>query len=195
MPVIVETAYPRLSPTPTDAELETWFTPTPADLAFADRHSRRSLPAPRIALLVLLKTFQRLGYFPRFAEVPTPILLRVAQSTARAEIPEGLHTYDAPSHRKRLMARIRAFLGVSAFDAAARRIMIGACLEAARSRDDPADVANCAIEELVRQRCELPVLNTLLRAARKARATVNRGYQASIYDTLDEQPKAACKHS
>jgi hypothetical protein len=42
MPVIVETAYPRLSPTPTDAELETWFTPTPADLAFADRHSRRS---------------------------------------------------------------------------------------------------------------------------------------------------------
>ena len=32
------------------------------------------------------------------------------------------------------MARIRAFLDVSAFDAAARRIMIGACLEAARSR-------------------------------------------------------------
>jgi Domain of unknown function (DUF4158) len=84
MPVIVETAYPRLSSTPTDAELETWFTPTPEDLAFADRHSRRSLPAPRIALLVLLKTFQRLGYFPRLAEVPIPILLRVARSTARA---------------------------------------------------------------------------------------------------------------
>jgi TnpA family transposase len=190
MPVIVETAYPRLSSTPTNAELETWFTPTPEDLAFADRHSRRSLPAPRIALLVLLKTFQRLGYFPRLAEVPIPILLRVARSTARAEIPEGLHAYDVPSHRKRLMARIRAFLDVSAFDAAARRIMIGACLEAARSRDDPADIANCAIEELVRQRRELPVLNTLLRAARKARATVNRGYQAAMYHTLDEAARS-----
>jgi hypothetical protein len=178
--------YPRLPAAPTDAELETWFTPTPADLAFADRHSRRSRPAPRIALLVLLKTFQRLGYFPRLADVPTPILVQVARSTARVGIPEELHAYDAPSHRKRLVARIRAFLDVRAFDGAARRIMIGACLEAARGRDDPADIANCAIEELVRQRCELPVLNTLLRAARKARATVNRGYQAALHRALDE---------
>ena len=64
--------------------------------------------------------------------------------------------------------------------------MIGACLEAARSRfDDPADIANCAIEELVRQRRELPVLNTLLRAARKAQGGVNRAIRLPC-TTLDE---------
>ncbi len=73
--------------------------------------------------------------------------------------------------------------------------MIGACLEAARSRDDPADVANCAIEELVRQRCELPVLNTLLRAARKARELSTAAIRLAYMIPLMRQPKAACKHS
>lgn len=186
MPTITETAYPRLKPVPTDAELETWFAPTPADLAFADRHSRRSRPGPRIALLALLKTFQHLGYFPRLAEIPPPILLRIARATGRAQFPEDLSGYDTSSYRTRLIARIRTHLGVSAFDAAARRIMIGACLDAARGRDDPADIVNCAIEELVRQRYELPALATLLRAAHKARCAVNRGYQRALHQALGD---------
>ena len=61
MPVIADTAYPRLPAEPGPAELDA-FTPDAAELAFAARRTRR--PAPRLALLVLLKTFQRLGHFP-----------------------------------------------------------------------------------------------------------------------------------
>lgn len=186
MPTITEIAYPCLKLAPTEVELEAWFTPTPADLAFADRHSRRSRPGPRIVLLVLLKTFQHLGYFPKLADVPVPILVRIAHTTGRARVPEELFAYDTSSYRKRLMARIRSHLGVSGFDTAARRIMIGTCLDAARGRDDPADIVNCAIEELVRRRYELPTLSVLLRAARKARASVNRGYLSNLHQALDE---------
>lgn len=85
----------------------------------------------------------------------------------------------------RLMARVREHLGVTGFDATARRVLIRASFDAARRCDDPADIVNCAIEELVRQRFELPALGTLLRAARSARAIVNRGYLASIHQALD----------
>lgn len=68
---VSDTAYPRLKAHPTDAELEELFTPTLAEMAFALKQTRR--PTPRVALLVLLKTFQRLGYFPLFANVPLPM--------------------------------------------------------------------------------------------------------------------------
>jgi len=185
MPALPEIAYPCLKPVPTDRELDAWFTPTAADLAFADRHTRRGRPGPRIVLLVLLKTFQHLGYFPRLAEVPAPILVRITQATGRAQVPEGLFTYDSSSYRTRLTARIRAHLEVMAFDPVARRILIATCLDAARSRDDTADIVNCAIEELVRQRYELPLQTLLLRAARTARATINRGYRNALHQALD----------
>jgi hypothetical protein len=44
------------------------FTPTLAELAFAEQQTRR--PASHIALLVFLKTFQRLGYFVQLTAVP-----------------------------------------------------------------------------------------------------------------------------
>jgi Domain of unknown function (DUF4158) len=67
MPVIADTAYPRLPAEPGPAELEA-FTPERVELAFA--RQRTPQPGPRLALLVLLKTFQRLGYFARLADVP-----------------------------------------------------------------------------------------------------------------------------
>src|SRR4051812_4043030 len=48
MPVIAETAYPRLPAEPEPAELEA-FTPEPAEIAFARQKTRQ--PGPRLALL------------------------------------------------------------------------------------------------------------------------------------------------
>jgi hypothetical protein len=53
-------------------------------------------------------------------------------------------------------------------------------LEAARTRDDLADIINVAIEELVRHRYELPAFGTLLRITRTARAFVNRSYHRQV---------------
>src|SRR3954462_15010522 len=59
-----------------------------------------------------------------------------------------------------------------------------ASVEAAHAREDVADIINAAIEELVRQRFELPAFGTLVKLATAARATVNRGYHRRIADAL-----------
>jgi hypothetical protein len=61
------------------------------------------------------------------------------------------------------MQLIRSYVGVSAYDATARKIVTNASLAASRTRDDLADIINVAIEELVRQRCELPAFGMLLK--------------------------------
>ncbi|MBV8968543.1 MAG: hypothetical protein JO331_05710 [Verrucomicrobia bacterium] len=63
--------------------------------------------------------------------------------------------------------------------------MLQTCLASARVREDLADIVNAAIEELLRQRYELPGFSTLFRAARAARVTVNRGYYRQIYQATD----------
>jgi hypothetical protein len=47
-----------------------------------------------------------------------------------------------------------------------------------------------AIEELIRQRYELPGFSTLFRAARVARVAVNRGYHCQIYQATDPVARA-----
>ncbi len=48
------------------------FTPTLFEMGFAEKRTRE--PVPRIGLLVLLKTFQRLGYFVKLSEVPKSVV-------------------------------------------------------------------------------------------------------------------------
>jgi polysaccharide pyruvyl transferase WcaK-like protein len=94
--------------------------------------------------------------------------------------------YDASSVRRRHMAFVRDYVGVSAWCEAAQTVMIDACRQAAKTRDDLADIVNIALEELVRQRYELPAFNTVLRAARAARTEINQGYYAQVRERLSD---------
>src|SRR5436190_1119369 len=49
-----------------------WMSMGHAGAYFVHRRTRQ--PGPRLALLVLLKTFQRLGYFIPLGQVPTPVV-------------------------------------------------------------------------------------------------------------------------
>ena len=60
MPSIHETAYPRLKSAIGEKELERYYTPTKEELALALSSANGS--TGRLSFLVLLKTFQRLGY-------------------------------------------------------------------------------------------------------------------------------------
>jgi Domain of unknown function (DUF4158) len=188
MPSASDTAYPRLKANPTAKELDEIYTPNIFELVFADKRTRQ--PAPRIGLLLLLKTFQRLGYFVRYADIPQPIVRHITQSAGHSEVPERMAAYDASTVRDRHMALVPSFVGVSAYGHAARRVIVEASLEAARTRDDLTDIINVAIEELVRQRYELPAFSTLLTIARAARARVNREYQERVYAALDDLSRA-----
>lgn len=185
---ISDSAYPRLKSHPNEAELDTLFTPTLAEMAFALKQTRR--PGPRVALLVLLKTFQRLGYFPRFADVPLAMIKHIAAAAECPEVGGEIRVYDHSTYRMRQMNQVRVFLSVSAFDDAARRLVVEASVAAARTRDDLADIINIAIEELVRHRYELPAFSTLARIARTARSTVNRGFHRRIAASLTHATKA-----
>ena len=72
MTSIHETAYPRFKQELTSRDLRDIYTPTVEELKFAKRFTRRA-PA-KLYLIILLKSVQRLGYFPMLAEIPPVII-------------------------------------------------------------------------------------------------------------------------
>jgi histone H3/H4 len=132
------------------------------ELAFAEERTKE--PTPCVGLLLLLKTFQRLGYFIRLDEIPKSIVRQVCKAAGFEEIPDGLAAYDASTAQHRHMVLVRSWLGATPFDRNARRVMVEASVHASRVREDLADIINTAIEELVRQRFELPAFSALMRA-------------------------------
>ena len=92
-----DTAYPLLKENPTGRELEELFTPNLLELGFAGENTRQAIP--RLGLLLLLKSFQKLGYFVRLAEIPPPIVLHVANGSLLSLITEGygFASFGAPA--------------------------------------------------------------------------------------------------
>src|SRR5260370_236714 len=72
MTSIERTAYPRFTRAPSVKELGVMYTPTPADVAFVATHARG--PAQKFALMILLKVYQRLGYFPELQTIPGAVI-------------------------------------------------------------------------------------------------------------------------
>jgi hypothetical protein len=92
MTAIHETAYPRIRSNLSDHELETLYTPMPDDLVFLHRTTKSTVAV--FGGLVLLKTFQRLGYFPPMDTLP-PSLIQHLATTMGVLIPDVLlQQYD-----------------------------------------------------------------------------------------------------
>jgi Domain of unknown function (DUF4158) len=70
---------------PSARELADVYTPNFVELVWAEKRTRES--APRVGLLALLKTFQRLGYFVSLPEVPRPILEHGVAATSNRKPP------------------------------------------------------------------------------------------------------------
>ena len=103
-----DTSYPVLNASPSAHELDRAFTPDLFELAFAEQHTRQ--PVPLVGLLLLLKTFQRLGYFVQLSDIPLSILRRVSHTARFQSVPEGLSTYDSSTTRREHMALVRSFM-------------------------------------------------------------------------------------
>lgn len=72
MASIERTAYPRFKRTVSDRELHESFTPRRGEIAWARENTRT--PEHLLALVVLLKSYQRLGYFPELSDVPALVI-------------------------------------------------------------------------------------------------------------------------
>jgi len=180
MASIDRTAYPRFKRAPTARELDEIYMPTTEDHAFVEATARGE--GHHLTLMIVLKGFQRLGYAPRLAEVPGAVVQHIRACLHLP--PDVAPGYDSPRTLYRHHQAIRQYLGVSADGRAARHAAVVAVHQAAQVMDNPADLINVAIEELVRQRFELPAFSTLDHIAQRVRTLVNRGVFARVHAHL-----------
>jgi hypothetical protein len=175
MASIERTAYPRFKANPTATELRDVYTPTLPEAEFV--HAGARGPSSLLCLTMLLKAFQRLGYFPPVAGVP-PVVVDHLRSFLRVD--PDVQPDVTPRTLYRHHQAVRAYLGVEAWGHAGRHAALVAAAEAAEVLNNPADLINVAMEELVRQRHELPAFSTLDRMAGRTRTVVNRRLFATV---------------
>lgn len=179
MTSIDRTVYPRLRSQPSDVELTKAWSPTPGDVEFGKATTRGD--GQLLGFVLMLKGFQHLGYFPMPEEVPQAV---VAHVRLRLGLSPDAQTVLPERSRYRYHAAIRKHLGVEAFGERARRFAAEVMEQAARTMDDPADLVNVGVEELVRGRFELPGFTTLDRLARHVRNAVNSRLFARVDERL-----------
>ena len=186
MTAIERTAYPRLRRNPSARDLAILYTPTEAELAWATTTARDE--AHRLHRLLWLKCFQGLGYFPRLQEIPPPISehLRTFLELDPA-VPRG---YGQDRTLYRHQTAVRAYLQVLVFGEAARAAVSARVRTAATVLDNPADLINVAIEELVRLRYELPAFSTLDRLVEQVRTEVNQALFTQVAMCLTAEATA-----
>ncbi len=188
MPITGDTAYPRLASRPSASDLARWYTPNDDEVAFARMHTRAD--GARLALLVLLKTFQHLGRFEPLASLPSSIVEHIARSQGFLFLPDAYLNSDRSSARHTHISLIRGYLGVKPFSAGGEAAMTAALRDIAGVREDIPDLINAAVEELVRQRFELPGFSTIDKAARRVRLEVNAALHTQIAAKLSPEARS-----
>ncbi len=184
MTSIERTAYPRFTRAPSVKELRTLYTPTPTDIAFVATTARG--PSQKFGLMILLKVYQRLGYFPRPETIPGAIISHIR---AVLKLDANVVPDIASNHTLyRYHAEIRKHLEIISDGKHIRHVAAQAMHQAAHSMESPADLISAAVEVLVKEQCELPAFGTLERMARRIRTMVHRGIYRRIAGRLtDEQ--------
>jgi hypothetical protein len=181
--LIERTAYPRFAPRPSARELARLYTPNLREEGLAVRATRGG-KGQILAFLVMLKSFQRLGYFPKPEEVPEAV---VSHLRSRLGLPEDVPATPPRRSRQRYRDAIREHLCVNPYGDDARRVAVEAVAKAAATMDDPADLVNVAVEGLVKERFELPAFSALDRLVRKVRHAGN----SRLFSRVDEGLSAA----
>ena len=196
MTSIERTAYPRFKRQFTTKELTEIYTPTKSEIAFAYNTTKGE--SNILSLLVIFKSFQRLGYFPSIADIPLKIINHIRSHVKFA--PDIVLGYENNKTMYRHRTAIREYLQVKSFNQTALHLAVSAVNESAQVMDNPADLMNVAIAELIKNRYELPGFNTLNRLVRRVRNVVNQNlfnlvisrlnndYQQRLLDLLDNHP-------
>jgi Domain of unknown function (DUF4158) len=184
MTAIERTAYPSFKQQPSPQELTELYTPTLEELAFAQAQSASKSRGFRV--LVLLKSFQRLGYFPHSEWVPLSV---IGHLRTVLKLSPSVSSVAPLRSRHRYQQAIRDYLHVTSYNPTAQKLAASAMTQAAETMDYPADLINVAIEALVKAHYELPAFSTLDRLAGNIRSIVNtRLFQqvASSLSTLEQ---------
>jgi hypothetical protein len=154
MTAIERTAYPRFKQILSGKDLAEIYTPTPAERFIAHRSTKGRVA--EVGFLVLLKTYQRLGRFVPLSEVPSSIIEHIAKPFEPQLHSSDLGTYDTSGTRQRHILLIRALQKLKPYGPEARTCFLKAMVEAGKTKEDLADLINVALDELTKNRFELP---------------------------------------
>ena len=132
MASIERTAYPRFSRVFTSRELQDVYTPITEEILFARLQVRTD--SSLLCVVVLLKCFQRLHYFPSLPGVPTPVVDHVRSCL---HLPPHLPLVcDQPKTLYRYHVAIREHLNVNAYKGRqSRHTAVHAAYQAAEVMD------------------------------------------------------------
>jgi len=155
MASIERTAYPRFRRLVTARELAV-LSPSEDEVAWARERTRSD--EHLLALVLSLRCFGRLGYFPRPEDVPLAVLEHVRRCL---DLPEGTAASCGSPTAKFQRALVRERLGVVHDLERARAVSAEAIGSAALVKNDPPDLINVALEMLVKASLELPGFSTL----------------------------------
>ncbi|MEV0353508.1 DUF4158 domain-containing protein [Nonomuraea sp. NPDC050680] len=127
------------------------------------------------------------GLFPEAQRHPCSAL----RAHPRDDRPAGGGAGDAAERSaKRHRSFVRTRMGVTYDAARVREVADEAIRKAAQAKDNPADLINVALEELVRAECELPGYTTPDEMTKKIRTEVNRGFFALVSGRVDAGARA-----
>jgi TnpA family transposase len=186
MAAIERTAYPRFKQALTQSELDEFYTPTEGEVAFV--HQTAAGRTQQLALMILLKSFQKLGYLPRLSQVPGQVQVHIAQSLGWLLPPE---LGDVPrSTRHRYRQAIHDYLDIQPYRTGGAAVVEQIVRQAAQTMSDPADLINVAIEQLIVDRFELPAYSTLDETVNHIRHQAHQQLYVQITAPLTPEQKA-----
>ncbi|WP_331754319.1 Tn3 family transposase (plasmid) [Streptomyces sp. NBC_00012] len=180
------TAYPRFKRLITAHELYLFFSPTRDELAWVS--DATDCDEHLLALLLMLKSYQRMGCFPKLEDVPEQVVEFVRR---QVELPEGtLPVYQAEKTAKNHRGVIRKRVGVLYDQAQARRIAEQSIRKEAAAKNRPADLINIALEKVVEAGLELLAFSTFDAMASKVRREVNTATCDGIHGRISPAERA-----
>ncbi|MFD3415893.1 DUF4158 domain-containing protein [Streptomyces cyaneofuscatus] len=186
MTSIERTAYPRFKRLITAHELHLFFAPTREEAAWAAE--RMDSDGHQLALLLALKSYQRMGRFPKPDEYPEMVVDFVRRTV---ELPEG----TLPSHAtgrtaERQRTEVRQRVGTKYQQTWARQIAEAAIRKEAVAKNRPADLINIALEKVMAAGLELPAFSTFDTMTSTIRAEVNASICRGIHDRMSAAQRA-----
>lgn len=186
MTSLERTAYPHISANKIISQktLDTSYVLTAEELDHINKNIRGN--RMRFNFAIQLKSFQNLGYFVDIEEIPRVIAEYLKKQMKLPHNLSPLYDYSPTSSRHRMS--IRKYLKMTPWglkgNDSAQRVAMQIAYKASQTMNNPADIINVVIEDLVAKHFELPAFNTLDRLVRHVRSKVNQGIFQNVTNHL-----------
>jgi len=200
MAVIERTAYPTWPAGGYHvSDIHALYTPTKEEIQWVERSLRHSpgsknqkklssqYPQHCLNVLVLLKCFQQLHYFPQLRTVPKEI---VAHIQKQLNLPEDMHArYQHTQILYRHHALIRDHLHVKLYADGGKKLAEQIATDSAKIHNYPSDIINQVLEALIKKRFELPAYSHIDRLVKNIRQKINQDIFESVCQKLPDKLK------